>query len=201
MKKVMIGLIIGVLLGASTNAFAAIGDSVQAVFASFSYVVNGSAKAVDSPVLVYEGTSYIRTTDMANMLGYDVTYKSDSRTIEFNKPESTPQPASTTQAPAPSVNPSPTPSPTPSSSPSGTTTETPNASPSPTPNASPAPSATPSPSPTPIPSASPTPTPAPTPDPVVIPPAPPRPMTTEELQHYNACKTYTDSVSVQMSCQ
>lgn len=89
MKKLILGLVLGLLLGLSTNAFAAIGDIVSAKFAEFNYVVNGSAKAIDSPVLVYEGTSYVRTTDIANLLNYDVTYKRDSRTIEFTGDEPT----------------------------------------------------------------------------------------------------------------
>jgi hypothetical protein len=140
MKKLVIGLVIGLMLGMSTNAFAAIGDTVSAVFAQFNYVVDGTAKTIDSPVLVYEGVSYVRTTDISNMLGYDVTYKADSRTIEFNNPTA-PAPSST-----PTGSTTPTESPTPSASPD------PNVpAPSPDPNASPAPepSATPTPAPDP----------------------------------------------------
>jgi hypothetical protein len=133
MKKLIIGLVIGLMLGMSTNAFAAIGDTVSAVFAQFNYVVDGTAKAIDSPVLVYEGVSYVRTTDIGNLLGFDVTYKSDSRTIEFNNPTA-PAPSST-----PTGSPTPTESPTPSASPD------PNASPAP----SDAPTASPTPAPTP----------------------------------------------------
>lgn len=86
MKRLTIGIVIGLLMGISTNAFAAIGDRVEAVFAEFKFVVDGEAKTLDSPVLVHDGNSYLRTTHIVNMLGYDVTYKQDSRTIEFDKP-------------------------------------------------------------------------------------------------------------------
>jgi cell division septation protein DedD len=150
MKKLIIGLTIGLLLGMSTNAFAAIGDVVSATFARFNYVVNGSTKAIDSPVLVYEGTSYVRTTDIANMLGFDVTYKSDSRTIEFNN-GATPSP---TKAPISSLTVTDT-TYTPTPDPNATPTPTPSDSPTPTPE----PSATPSPTPTPTISPEPTPVP------------------------------------------
>jgi hypothetical protein len=157
MKKMIIGIMIGLFLGISTNAFAAIGDTVQAVFASFNYVVNGDSKTIESPVLVYEGTSYVRTTDIANMLGFDVTYKSDSRTIAFNKPELTPAPTSATGG-----IPTPTPSPTPSLTPASTSVPAPSLDPSatPAPSSSPTATATATPSPTPEPSATPTPAPS-----------------------------------------
>lgn len=90
MKKLIIGIIIGLSLGMATNTFASIGDRVEAVFAEFSYIVDGELKTLESPVLVHEGNSYLRTTQVANLLGYDVTYKADSRTIEFNGPEPAP---------------------------------------------------------------------------------------------------------------
>jgi hypothetical protein len=156
MKKLIIGLVIGLTLGMSTNAFAAIGDTVQAVFAQFNYVVNAQTKTIDSPVLVYEGVSYLRTTDIGNMLGYDVTYKADSRTIEFNKPESLVTPAST-----------PTPEPLATSSMTvATPTPDPSATPTPTPSETVTPSPTPTVTPTPTPSSTPTATLAPAPTPV-----------------------------------
>jgi hypothetical protein len=148
--RLTIGLIVGLLIGASTNAFAAVGDTVQAVFAEFSYVVNGEPTALDSPVLVYDGNSYLRTTQVSNLLGFDVTYKADSRTIEFN--------GTLPPAPEPSAKPEPSPTTTPDS------TVTPAPSGSPAPATSPEPSPSPSPEPTPTPTIEPAPTPEPTPD-------------------------------------
>ena len=181
MKKLILGLCIGLLMGMSTNAFAAIGDKVQAVFAEFNYVVNGEAKVLESPVLVYEGVSYVRTTDISNMLGYDVTYKKDSRTIEFNSgealsltqsfiPESvTSETYGPTPEPTPNITPEPSVTPSPTNNPDGSTpspaptpTATPiGATPSPTASAEPTPTAVPTASPTPAPTASPEPTPVP----------------------------------------
>lgn len=171
MKKLIIGLVIGLILGMSTNAFAAIGDSVTAVFAKFNYVVNTEPKSLDSPVLVYEGVSYVRTTDISNMLGYDLTYKADSRTIEFNKPEPTTQAMVPNKVvdltPEPSLKQTTVPvaTPLPSTSPSetaqSTNTEVSAPNNEPTPSTEPTPVATASPSPTPTPVATVAPTPVP----------------------------------------
>lgn len=101
MKKLTIGIIIGLMLGMSTNAFAAIGDTVQAVFSQYVYEVNGVTQTTDAPVLVYEGMSYLRTTDLGNMLGFNVTYKADSRTIAFDNPTPEPIVEPTPTEPAP----------------------------------------------------------------------------------------------------
>lgn len=147
MKKMIIGLVIGLFLGISTNAFAAIGDKVEAVFAEFNYVVNGESKTLDAPVLVYEGTSYVRTTQISNLLGFDVTYKADSRTIEFNGPDTV---TKATYTPEPNVALTPQPSPIPT-----------DAQGNPLPTPTPDPTATPAPSVEPAASATPTPTPDP----------------------------------------
>lgn len=81
MKKVALGLIIGLLLGMSTNGFAAVGDRVEAVFQKFNIEVNGEVAQLDTVPLVYNGTSYLPTRALANLLGYNVTYLADSETI------------------------------------------------------------------------------------------------------------------------
>ena len=84
MKKVIFALVLGMFLGSVSNTFAAVGDKVEAVFASFNYKINGLEKSTETQPLVINGTSYLPVREIANMLGYDVTYKSDSSTIEFS---------------------------------------------------------------------------------------------------------------------
>ena len=84
MKRFVAGLIIGLMLGMSGVAIADDGY-VQAVFAKFRFVVNGVEKDPGVDPLVYQGTSYLPVRAISNMLGYDVTYKADSRTIELTK--------------------------------------------------------------------------------------------------------------------
>lgn len=84
MKKLIIGLVLGVLIGSASVTLAAEGDEVTAIFAKFNLVINGQAKDLDEVPLVYNGTSYLPVRNLANLVGYDVTYKADNRTIELN---------------------------------------------------------------------------------------------------------------------
>lgn len=82
MKKFIAGLVIGLLIATAGVGFAA-GETVQAAFAKFNFVVNGDAKPLEADPLVYQGTTYLPVRVVSNLLGYDVTYKADSRTIEL----------------------------------------------------------------------------------------------------------------------
>lgn len=84
MRKYFVGILIGASLMFSVQSFAAIGDKVEAVFAEFNLVINGQARVMQESPLVVNGTSYIPLRSVSNLLGYDVTYKSDSRTIELS---------------------------------------------------------------------------------------------------------------------
>lgn len=86
MKKTILALCIGLIIGLSSNAFAAIGDKVEAVFAEFVFIVDGEKKELDASPLVYNGTSYLPVRTVANLVGKDVTFKSDTRTIELATP-------------------------------------------------------------------------------------------------------------------
>ncbi|MEK3725300.1 copper amine oxidase N-terminal domain-containing protein [Paenibacillus sp. FSL H8-0034] len=87
MKKYK-GYIIGGLVGASlmfsAQSFAAIGEKAEAIFSQFNFVINGQAKTLDESPVVINGNSYLPVRSISNALGYDVTYKADSRTIELN---------------------------------------------------------------------------------------------------------------------
>ncbi len=82
MKKFIAGLVIGLLLATAGVGLAA-GEIIQATFAKFNFVVNGEAKTLETDPLVYQGTTYLPVRVVSNLLGYDVTYKADSRTIEL----------------------------------------------------------------------------------------------------------------------
>lgn len=93
MKKLILGMVIGLLVGTTGTALASsdlVGTKVQAVFASFNLVINGVTKEMETAPLVYNGTSYLPVKEIANLTGFDVTYKADSRTIELNS--ATPKP-------------------------------------------------------------------------------------------------------------
>lgn len=82
LKTMIIGIVIGLLIGTAGTALAA-SESVQATFQKFNFKVNGEELQLEADPLVYQGTTYLPVRVVANMLGYDVTYKADSRTIEL----------------------------------------------------------------------------------------------------------------------
>jgi hypothetical protein len=90
MKKLILALMIGMMIGSITTAVAATEGEVTAVFANFILKINGQEKEMESTPLVYDGTSYLPVRAMANLVGYDVTYETESRTIGL---DSRPAPA------------------------------------------------------------------------------------------------------------
>lgn len=84
MKKFISGLIVGVVLSASFMFSFANVDEIKAVFSNFNFLVNGESAKLESQPLVYNGASYLPVREIANMLGYDVTYKTETKTVEFN---------------------------------------------------------------------------------------------------------------------
>jgi hypothetical protein len=106
-KGYVIGGIIGASLMFSVQGFAQVaGDKVEAIFADFNFVINGKSVTLDQTSVVINGDSYLPVRSISNALGYDVTYKSDSRTIELSQPVPT-----STPTPEPSATPSPSPTP------------------------------------------------------------------------------------------
>jgi hypothetical protein len=83
-RQLIIGMAIGAFAMTESGASAAVGDKVEAIFADFNFIVNGKQVTPSETPLVYNGTSYLPVRSLANLTGMDVTYKSDSRTIELN---------------------------------------------------------------------------------------------------------------------
>jgi len=135
-KGYLVGIIIGGTLMVSFQGFAEsnIGSKIEAVFAEFNLVVNGETKVLQETPLVYNGTSYLPVRSVANLLGFDVTYKKDSRTIELSD-SSINGDGEVAVAPTPNLTPQPTPSPTiiPRMTPLIMTTPTPTPTPTPAP--------------------------------------------------------------------
>jgi hypothetical protein len=52
-------------------------------------VINGEAKQLSTEPLVVKGTTYLPVREIAKMLGYDVTYRADSNTIELTSASKT----------------------------------------------------------------------------------------------------------------
>jgi hypothetical protein len=82
MKKFISGLILGLLI--ATASVVAANSEVIAKFTSFNFVVNGESKQLETQPVVVNGSSYLPVRELSNLLGYDVTYKADTKTIELN---------------------------------------------------------------------------------------------------------------------
>jgi len=94
MKKLIVGLTAGMLIGSAATAFAAedVAKEVKALLGSFSFKVNGVEKKLETTPLVYEGTAYLPVREVAKLTGYELEYKEETRTIELksNTPSSPP---------------------------------------------------------------------------------------------------------------
>ncbi len=88
MKRMIIALAIGLLIGSATTALAATSDTVQAVFAEFKIMVNGQEQKLNTAPLVVDGTSYLPVREVADLLGAEVGYDDATRTITFEQKES-----------------------------------------------------------------------------------------------------------------
>ncbi|MNH78564.1 hypothetical protein D3C73_308700 [compost metagenome] len=82
MKKMIIGLVLGMMIGSATVAAAAPG-TVQAVIAKLSFFVDGQSKSLKSAPLVYNGTTYLPVREVSGMLGYDLDFNSKTNKINF----------------------------------------------------------------------------------------------------------------------
>ncbi|MDO3676557.1 stalk domain-containing protein [Paenibacillus ehimensis] len=85
MKKLIVGLTVGMMLGSAATAFAAedIGKEIKAVFAKFNFKINGVETPLETSPLVYEGTAYLPVREVGKLTGYTVSYKEDTQTIEL----------------------------------------------------------------------------------------------------------------------
>lgn len=79
MKKLLAGLIVGFMIGATGTALAA-NDVVQAKFSKYFLKIN-DRESVEIEPLVYKGTTYLPVREAAELLGYDVDYEDAARTI------------------------------------------------------------------------------------------------------------------------
>jgi hypothetical protein len=82
MKNFISGLILGLLIATASGVAA--NSEIVAKFTSFNFVINGESKQLETQPVVVNGSSYLPVRELSNLLGYDVTYKADTKTIELN---------------------------------------------------------------------------------------------------------------------
>lgn len=86
MKKHFIaGALFGAIVASSTVSAATpeIANAVQAVFAEFNLVVDGEEKQIKKDPLIVDGTAYYPIREMSELLGYNLEWQEDTRTIQL----------------------------------------------------------------------------------------------------------------------
>ncbi|WP_161631189.1 copper amine oxidase N-terminal domain-containing protein [Paenibacillus pinihumi] len=86
MKKVILALSLGLLIGSATTAVAATNKTVQATVSKFVIKVNGAEKTLKNSPIVVDGTTYLPLRDVAGLLGAEVKYDGKAKTIELQTP-------------------------------------------------------------------------------------------------------------------
>ncbi|MEI7027163.1 stalk domain-containing protein [Paenibacillus sp. y28] len=87
MKKVIAALALGMLIGSAGSVIAANSETVQATFAQFVIKVNGAEQTLKTDPLVVDGTSYLPVREVAGLLGFELDYDADTRTIDLTNNE------------------------------------------------------------------------------------------------------------------
>lgn len=83
MKKMIIGLTLGMLIGSTSVALAA-PSTVQAIVAKFTITVDGQKQTLKTNPLIYNGTTYLPVREVAGMLNADVTsFDNKTKKIEL----------------------------------------------------------------------------------------------------------------------
>lgn len=88
MKKLILGLVVGLLMGSAGVVSAIeVGERVSAIVVDFDIYVDGEKKELDAPIINLNGTTFLPLRTVANILGRDVVYRADDRAIELNTPK------------------------------------------------------------------------------------------------------------------
>lgn len=82
MKKVMFGLIVGVILSTCFVGYST--SKATGEYVIFNFQVNGSSVAPSNTPISVAGRSYLPVRDVAYLLGYDVDYDAETNTIILN---------------------------------------------------------------------------------------------------------------------
>ena len=85
MKRMIAALVLGIIIGSASSTFAAVGDSITAIFSDANIKIEGQEVRLESSPANINGSLYLPLRETANLLGYDVTYKADSKTVEFTE--------------------------------------------------------------------------------------------------------------------
>ncbi len=91
MKKFLIGAVLGLIIGFSGSAFAAIGDRVELIISDFTIYADGVKLEIREEILNRNGTLYLPLRATTNALGREVVYHPETRSVELNTPARDPE--------------------------------------------------------------------------------------------------------------
>lgn len=83
MKKAIIGLVSGMLIGSAGMAAAATTQTVQAVLTKITVSVDGQKQNLKADPLVYKGTTYLPVREVAAITGYGLEYDNTKKSIDL----------------------------------------------------------------------------------------------------------------------
>lgn len=83
MKKAIIGLVAGMLIGSAGMAAAATTQTVQAVLTKFTISVDGQKQTLKADPLVYNGTTYLPVREVAAITGYGLEFDNTKKSIDL----------------------------------------------------------------------------------------------------------------------
>lgn len=89
MKKTVLTLVIGIIIGSSLGlvAYGATQQTVEAVFMDIKYLLNGEVVEFENKPLVYNQTTYVPIREAANLLGLEVDWDQERQMVVLNSVE------------------------------------------------------------------------------------------------------------------
>lgn len=81
LKKAIIRLVAGMLIGSAEMAAAVTTQTVQAALAKFTFSVDGQKQTLKNDPLVYKGTPYLPVREVVEMTGYGLEYDNTKKSI------------------------------------------------------------------------------------------------------------------------
>lgn len=86
MKKTVLTLVIGIIIGSSLGlvAYGATQQTVEAIFMDIKYLLNGEVVEFENKPLVYNQTTYVPIREAANLLGLEVDWDQERQMVVLN---------------------------------------------------------------------------------------------------------------------
>jgi hypothetical protein len=87
MKKIILGIIVGIVVTMSTNVLAA--SDLLAKYASLKFIIDGESKTLSNQPVLINGSTYLPLREIGTLLDYKVDYNGKSKTITLTENQTT----------------------------------------------------------------------------------------------------------------